>query len=351
MDARNIFFPLFFCSILFLSTCVNNYATSESKKVEIGVFYYVWYNPNDPTSWEYPKIQDKPVLGFYNSCDSDVIKQHLDWISEAFIDFIIVSWWGMYNQTSWHSFINNATYQVFKTARENGSNVKVCIMVEPFNETVNGYNYTEIYDYIYSTFYEKFPTVYFKYDGKPLLLFYNAEYLTANGIIPEDNRFTVKIVGHSDYADWIYEDVATTHKPNPPIPRERQIPVCPRYDDYYVRYPNCTIDAKLEYLYAEQWERAINLTQEGKIDIITITSWNEYPERTMIEPHYDSTAWNPDPFYLYNMTCDYVIQVKNLETSNSEEVWYKNPLVFGITLFFVLLGFFVFHQIYKEMSR
>ena len=336
MNVENFLFPLFFCSILLLSLYVNVYATSENNDVEVGVFYYVWYNPDDSASWEYPKIHDKPVLGYYNSCDSAVIKQHLNWMSEARIDFLIVSWWGMYNQTSWNSFINNATYQIFKTAKETVSNVKVCIMVEPFNETASGYNYTEIYNYVYSTFYMNYPTVYFKYEGKPLLLFYNSEYLTADGTVPEDNRFTVKIVGHCDYAEWIYDDVATTHKPNPPIPRERQIPVSPRFDDYYVRNPNCTIDAKLEYLYVEQWERAVNLAQEGKIDIITITSWNEFPERTAIEPHYDSTASNRDSYYLFKLTKNYILQLKD-PASVPADPWYENPRNYAIVM--VLIGF------------
>ena len=43
-----------------------------------------------------------------------------------------------------------------------------------------------------------------------------------------------------------------------------------------------------------------------------ITSWNEYPERTEIEPHYDATACNQDPYFLYNKTKNYINQLHQL---------------------------------------
>jgi len=279
-------------------------------KPQVGAFYYAWYDPASNVSWEYPKIQDKPVLGYYNSCDPAIIQQHLNWLSDLHVDFIVVSWWGMYNQTGWHSFINNSTVQIFQVASANFTNVEVAMMVEPFNES-GTYNFTEIYDYIYGLV-EEYPTVYFKVEGnKPLLCFFNGENMTSPDVFVRDDRFTVKIVGNDNTAEWQYDGVMK--EDNPPIatpfPRDRQISVSPRFDDFYVRPNNKTVDAKLEYLYAEQWQKALDYTKQNAIDFITITSWNEYPERTAIEPHYDATASNKDPYYLYNQTKDYIRQL------------------------------------------
>jgi len=291
---------------------------------KIGIFYYVWYDPADPNNWAYPKIIDKPVLGYYNSCDSQVITQHLNWLMNAHIDFIIVSWWGHYNQTEWNSFINNATLQLFETSKEIASNVKIAIMVEPFNKTGIEYNYSEIYDKVYE-FYQTFPSVYYKVEDKPLILFFNNETLTPNGnITTTDDRFTVKICGTANYSDWVYEDITTTVSP---VPRNQQIDVIPRF--------NQSIDPKLDYLYKEKWERALNYAKNNQVKYITITSWNEYPERTAIEPHYDPTASNNDPFYLYNLTCSYITQLKGLETSSPK--WYDDPKNFAIITILIIL--------------
>jgi len=279
--------------------------------VQIGIFYYVWYNPSDPTSWDYPKICDKPVLGYYNSCDPEVIKQHFAWLSDLRLNFAIISWWGLYNQTPWNSFINNATHQVFRFARENVTNIKFCIMVEPFNRTNNPtYNFTEIYNYVYDNFITPYPTVYYQYQEKPLICFFNNESLTPNGNIPKDNRFMIKIVGQQSYTDWIYTDLIPVMEPTP---RNRQISVTPRFDDSRFRTSSYVVDKNLcEEVYEEQWKRAIEYVKKGIVDVITICSWNEYPERTVIEPHWDADAYDRDPYFLYSKTRKYIAELKGI---------------------------------------
>jgi hypothetical protein len=139
---------------------------SHSQIPQVGAFNYAWYDPSSTVSWEYPKIQDRPVLGYYNSCDRAVINQHFAWLTDLNIDFVVVSWWGIDNQYVWRgTFINNMVQQVLHAAEEDGANVKVAIMVEPFNES-GTYNLDEIYNYIYGIV-EQHRTVYFKVDGTP----------------------------------------------------------------------------------------------------------------------------------------------------------------------------------------
>jgi hypothetical protein len=185
-------------------------------------------------------------------------------------------------------------------------------MVESYrNDTL--YDYTAIYDHIYDEFVASFPYVYYKED-KPLLCFFNDENLTRNGIIPQDPRFITKLVGTETYVQWIYTDLNNYTKPSQ-NPYTDQTSVTPRYDDSRVpdRDPVCIVDANLtEGTYDSEWQNAINLLKEEKINTITITSWNEYPERTAIEPHHDATADNLDPWFLYNKTRDYIRDVRSL---------------------------------------
>jgi hypothetical protein len=51
-------------------------------------YYYIWYTP---TSWRRAKI-DLPQLGRYDSRDRAVVAQQMQWVRDAGIDGLIVSW-------------------------------------------------------------------------------------------------------------------------------------------------------------------------------------------------------------------------------------------------------------------
>lgn len=289
---------------------------NESKALpQIGIFYYVWYNPNDPVSWEEPKIVDKPVLGLYDSSNLTVIRQHILSMKGLGIDFLIISWWGFYDDCG--KFTDNATEQVFKVGDEMVFNtdkgmqkLKFAIMVEPFNKTGNSYDYGGIYDHVYNEYVMPYSSVYYN-NGKPLICFFNDGNLTPNGRIPKDERFNALIVGQMDYAQWVYTDVNPYVAPSH-TPLTNQTSVTPRFDDSRFRTPPCVVDANLtQGVYDREWNNAIQLWKEGKIGTILITSWNEYVERTAIEPHYDATAKNQDPYFLFNKTKYYIDQIRH----------------------------------------
>ena len=213
-----------------------------------------------------------------------------------------------------------------------------------WNQTENGYDYAGIYNYVWNNFVKPYEPFYFHYQGKPLLLFYQGKYLVQNGNFPKNDTFTIEIFGHEEYCTWVY-GYAEELRVDGPYPRNRQFSVMPRYDETSI--PNRTrqhcIDPRLEYLYVEQWEEALKLASRGAIDIITITSWNEFPERTAIEPHYDSTAWNKNPYYLYDLTRTYICKLKGIDPQVQENT--KDDLklltVLGTLCIAVILGLFL----------
>jgi hypothetical protein len=190
-------------------------------------------------------------------------------------------------------------------------------MVEPFNNNGTAYDYTSIYDHVHNEFATSFNYVYYV-EEKPLLCFFNDPDnnpgLTPNGTIPQDERFTTRIVGTQSYAQWIYSNLNINTKPAK-NPYTDQTSVTPRYDDLNIQERNshCVVDADLtEGTYDEEWKNAINLLKEEKIKTIIITSWNEYPERTAIEPHHDATANNLDPWFLYIKTKTYIMEARKI---------------------------------------
>jgi hypothetical protein len=123
----------------------------------------------------------------------------------------------------------------------------------------------------------------------------------------------------NEYNDWEYEVpcISDTEPPqvvdyaNQHLCVDGEIMVCPRYDAYgWERDLDLT-----EGLYDKQWARAINLAREGKVNIVTIVSWNEYAERTFIEPTaVDSTSAYSDQYFLFNKTKEYINILKGIFT-------------------------------------
>jgi hypothetical protein len=106
----------------------------------------------------------------------------------------------------------------------------------------------------------------------------------------------------------------------------------------------------VEYLYAEQWSQAFNYSRQNAIDYVTITTWNEFPERTAIEPHFDATASSHDPYFLYNATRNYIAQLKGLDRPVYEapKYWYQNPYAFVAIVAVVVIYCFVAIEVYKH---
>ena len=95
------------------------------------------------------------------------------------------------------------------------------------------------------------------------------------------------------------------------------------------------IDQNLtEGIYDKQWNKVLNLARQGKVRIVTITSWNEYAERTQIEPSWDKTSslQKNDPFYLYNKTQNYIKQLRNIISG------IMPPEAFALTIIVVAIG-------------
>lgn len=274
---------------------------SSTSDIKIGFFYYVWYTGqpgqghwNGNSKWT---VVDKPLLDYYNSSDPKVIKQHLEWFNQLNINFIIISWWGS-NTLGGNMFNEDtATKQVFECINETKSNVKAALMIEDFNNSGN-YNFKAIYDYINTTYLAVYPNEFFDLDNKPLICWWNAPNVTgtlgnpnATNIqsILSDSRFEARIVGHDDYVNW------TAWRPNsiagqndssvlPKLSTDGFTCIEPRFDDSNIGGSDVSDPNYSEGMYDNQWNW---VKSNSGVKIVAIYSWNEYHERSQIEPHAD----------------------------------------------------------------
>jgi hypothetical protein len=311
----------------FLITSIIDENVSVGSSIKVGVYYYGWYGNGGgglgSSHWNCSGniVVDTPTIGFYDSANPVVINTQLGEMKSLDIDFIIASWWGKESWNGTNSYVDNATKLLFEALKAN-STLQAIIMAEPFYYgTATQYNFSEIYDYIYDTYVTPYPNVYMTLYGKPLLCFFQEDQnFTHPGKFQQDakDRFTVRIVGHANYCNWTFWSFdSKLSQPwkagTQPLNIDGHINVCPRYDDYYQRgtvppYVYYQFDVNYtEGLYDEQWAKAISLAREGQVNIVTISTWNDYHERTQIEPCIDRTsAFKSDPYYIYNKTKEYI---------------------------------------------
>lgn len=341
----NFLFPFVISALVYVSAALIT-PPPRPNNVQVGITYCTYYTgQKDDPSWNTSIIVDIPFLNYcgpcyYSSCDPQVIRYHIECFEDLGIDFVMVTWDGE------GFFPDYADKVIFETAMNYGTHIKFCILVQPFNETF-GYNYSYIYNYIYNTFVIPYSGIYYYYAGKPLILFFNAVSLTggfesSSVHLQYDERFTVKIFGNWIGANWLYENFSPYHWG--PSPRDNHVPVIPRFDE--TRIPNRPLlykrDPNLdEGLYDATWQKALHCVKTGRAEVITIQCWNEYAERSNIEPHVDGTA-NVDNFYLYRKTKEYIQLLRTVQVEPS--IWYDPYFrlsfqVITTLLIIIMLGF------------
>ena len=292
------------------TTITTTSTQTKPSNITLCTYFYVWYgSPDHP----WTNIIDMPLLGYYNSNNTQVMTQQLEWIREAGIDCLIISWWGPGHYTD---IVAQKVFQLLSQYGLQGS-----IMIEPWLGDEDPASNTTIYNatwwnntlhYIQTHYIEEYGHSYLHLDGHPLILAFNPIGMKYR---PNTTMYTIRIVGNdidnARYQDWDYwpdYDKNLTGKLR--IRTDGYVAITPRYDDEHFRPGNVpSYDPNLtKNWYQKQWQWILNNTQN--ISIITIATWNEYHERTMIEPHYDATSPIKDPYYLYNITRKYIDQIK-----------------------------------------
>jgi hypothetical protein len=302
---------------------------SDTRQIFVGMGYNLWlYNWSSDVN-----CIDRPILGYYNSTNATILEQHIQWFHELDMNFVLIAWQGV----SYNAYVNQNTFLFFNLlGNYSGNRVQACICVEKTGPETNA---SAIYDYIYSNFTLAYPSCYFYLYGKPLIVFFSVDSTIFNVDNPLslDSRFTVRTMGNHANDNWLYENFAnnggiTSHC--------RQIPVIPRFDNSHITNPPRDLivicDAKLSWLYKSEWNRAVKCTQNNSIDVVTISWWNEFAERSEVEPHYDATAYSNDPFLLFNITKEYIARLRGSVVPSSSDVWYNSPISFGL----VMLSYF-----------
>jgi len=100
---------------------------------------------------------------------------------------------------------------------------------------------------------------------------------------------------------------------DPYISPDGEVTVVPRIDSYFgnasgYQQGYLRFDSTLQLgLYCYEWNYL--LSHKGEVKLVLIYSWNEYHERSAIEPHADGTSPMASN-YLLNLTASFVSQLE-----------------------------------------
>lgn len=306
-------------------------AFEASRYIPVGAFLYEWYGYNNGTgTWtggpgtshwndgNQGVVVDEPAIGYYASLDNNTLAWQLSNMNQAGVSVLVLSWWGVGNNSGGgtnaqlDAAINNATLNVFRYVEsvKNLYNFKIAVMVEPFNTTsMSDADYTNLYNYVEKTFYHPFNDITYYWQGKPLLLSFNGPWGNAGRLpsLPALSVFTYRLEGGvPNLVDWYFweggnfnDSSGGTAQPRnyeyaPGISADGEVGVIWRYDDHalyvaggrsgFMRFDYTGTQGMYDY----EWNDVIK--NRSLVNLVLLYSWNEYHERSALEPHNDSTV-------------------------------------------------------------
>jgi len=248
----------------------------------VGIHYFAWYQ-SDLAGWRnhetrVPSDAPKPALGWYDSRDTEVMATHIRQMEEAGFDFVAVHVIPALPQT-WsnaHAFVD----------RLSGHRLHVALVLD--------------------SLYDESPAVkarwvektrqefgsnshYLRLHGQPLVMLFSTRLdFDVPGVLlrnvywsyrydPGKNPFNGNL--RLEPRDWPF------WAPTPQPVANGLVPVIPGYTDAGLgRAQSMVHERNNGQMYREQWQRALAVHPE----VILVYSWNEYFERTAIEP---TDAW------------------------------------------------------------
>lgn len=194
----------------------------------VGLQYCTLFSPS---MFTWGSAQAVPVVGFYRSWDPDVLRQHLIWLAESGIDFLMVDWcnniWGVQHwderPDATNEVVHSTTMLLEEAARMRDEGLPTPRIVL-FLGVLNGPPTTmvavnEQIDWVYHHYVRnpRFRGLFVELDGKPLMLIFNGggpDWLRATSQVAADDRhFTIRWMSsqhqdsrHHEMGYWTWMD-------------------------------------------------------------------------------------------------------------------------------------------------
>ena len=248
----------------------------------VGVHYFAWYQP-DAAGWRndltrVPADSPKPALGWYDSGDPDVMATQIRQMEETGFDFVAVHVIPPLPRT----WSNARTF----FDRLSGHRINAALVLDGLYDEPAAAKamWVEKAKAEFAT-----NSHYLRLHGEPLVMLFSTRLdfevpgVTLRNVYwterydPGKNAFNPSL--RLEPRDWPF------WAPTPQPLANGLVPVIPGYTDAALGRPRSMVHERNNgRMYREQWQHALALYP----DVILVYSWNEYFERTAIEP---TDAW------------------------------------------------------------
>lgn len=176
-------------------------ASAQTKSFMLGVHYYPGWK-DDQVGAAYDKPWDKikpyperePLLGWYPEGDVSVMTQHLDWMRQYGIDYVVFNWiWGSDNRP----YLTHALNAFLQSPAKQGAQFAILWA----NHTDYSFS-REQFESIFRFWAQRYMhrDDYVKIDGKPVVFIFSAEILIGNA-----RRIGIKVSDLFVLADRIFK--------------------------------------------------------------------------------------------------------------------------------------------------
>lgn len=235
-----------------------------------GTILFTWYGPNGHR-WIPGLVVDTPEGGQYDSSDPNVQRRQLTQIRDAGFDFVILDFWlnepygqGAYTRANAIALANMIKAE-FPT-------LKFTFLIE---NQGGGY----VPSYVYTDFWNLYgnDAQWYRHPktGTPTLFTYTT--------VPSPNPYFSQVEWHNMQPDprlhtmyWFLE---------PARVKNRMLTIAGSYSDTHFRNPGLNYDGAWSgWLFNNQTAKAWQ--NRGTLDVLVVYGWNEYYERSQLEPNH-----------------------------------------------------------------
>ncbi|MBI2433012.1 MAG: hypothetical protein HYV26_09090 [Candidatus Hydrogenedentes bacterium] len=272
----------------------------EEPRRRVGIAYELWFPPQ---SWD--NAWSLPQLGKYDSSDTNVIRQHAEWLADAGVDFIWIDWSNNVAAAADPGLqsIERATETLFAVyaGLKDRPQISIFLGIDGNPAHLENGGLQRKADQIYDSFaaVPEYRNLLIQYLGKPLLVIYAGTPCPWRDRLPrwDDPRFTVRWMtgflddqpslrtgdGASAYGYWSWWDRTPQS-----FARHEGVPencaVSAAYPGYTGWDTEGTAGRRAGETFREQWAHA----REIDPCFVLVNSWNEWTPPEEVDPEFSN---------------------------------------------------------------
>jgi hypothetical protein len=296
-------------------------AGAQASKYNVGVYYFPgWADSQKGAAYAKPWDQIKPysdkepLLGWYREGSDDVMRQHIDWMADFGINFVVYDWyWGKDSKV----FLEHAIAAHMRSP--NREKVKISLLWANHDGVPSSReNFDRMVTYWVKYYFQR--PEFYRIDGKPVVFVFYADFLKTDaakfGATTKDLLDSAQAIAKQNGLPGIYF-VAGTGAGSPMIDSYASASgyaALSAYNYHQGLYSPVQSHSyvELDKAYQEHWGRFIS---KGNLPLVVpmTSGWDKRPWGGSKDPEHDNSMSTPSQFEAH------LLEAKRLMDANPEK--------------------------------